>query len=455
MVFQAIIEQAAKKLPITAMLRSLLEHCLNATILDELFEEYRRLQYTRDILFSTIVRLLSLAVCKVRPSPNAAVMSIVEELKFSKQSLWDKINGTDPEVSAALVRTSAARLEALIDGFGPLPPSLIPGYETLILDGNCIKASEHRLKELRKTASGPLPGKVLAILDARRRLVRELIPSLDGHAQERSLLPEIYKRMSAGQLWVGDRNFCTTEFFAQAQQRGAFVILREHKSLPWTRCSEPTVADSSGKLFEESIQIPTSDGSTVTARRIVVHLDEPTRDGDWYITLITTLPQERAPAALVADQYAKRWSIEAHFNMMSRAFDAEIPTMGYPKAAFLALAVGFVAANIVTAIHAAIQAAHPEIDAQETVSKVRIAEEVQCTYGGMMALTGPEAWEPFQTLSESEMIAWLLRCAAQVPLPRFRKATRGPKKPRPKRSLYRGSPHVSTARLLQQATVAP
>jgi hypothetical protein len=53
MVFEAIIEQAAKNLPVTAMVRSLLEQSLNASVLDELFEEYRRLQYAREVLFST------------------------------------------------------------------------------------------------------------------------------------------------------------------------------------------------------------------------------------------------------------------------------------------------------------------------------------------------------------------------------------------------------------------
>lgn len=453
MVFEAIIEQAAKNLPVTAMVRSLLEQSLNASVLDELFEEYRRLQYAREVLFSTIVHLLSLVVSKVRPSFNAAIMAIVEDIKVSKQALWAKINRTDPEVSAALVRTSALRLGTIIEKLGPLPPAPIPGYRTFILDGNCIAASQHRLKVLRKTSSGPLPGKVVAVLDPQKRLVLDIIPALDGHAQERSLLPVIFERIAPGDLWVGDRNFCTTEFFAQAHERGGFVLLREHKNLPWTPCSEPTAADSSGRLFEQSVRIPTSCGDII-ARRIIIHLEKPTRDGDLFIVVLTTVPAEHASAALIADQYASRWSIEEHFHMMSRAFDAEIPSMGVPKAALLALAVGFVAANIVAVIHAAIQAAHPEIDVEETVSKIKIAEEVQCTYGGMMALTGPQAWEPFQELTESEMAAWLRRCAANIVLPRFRKAVRGPKKPAPKRSLHKGSTHVSTQRLLQQATVA-
>jgi|SRR5277367_3978345 len=449
MVFDAIIELAAKALPISAMVRSLLENCLSAEILDDLFEEYRRCQYMRTLLFSTIVQLLSVVVCKVYPSMNAAVVAMHERLNVSDTSIWNKLNGTDPEVSAALVKTSAQRLGEIMDGLGSLPEPLLGGYRTRILDGNCIEASEHRLEPLRSIASGPLPGKVLAVLDPQRHLIVDIIPCLDGHAQERSLLPALFPLISAGDLWIADRNFCTTEFFAQASARSAAVIIREHKNLPWILAGEAVLADSSGKIFEEPIKIPTADGGYIHARRIVARLPKPTRDGDRHITLITTLPREHASAAQVLDLYAKRWTIETHFGMMSRALAAEIPTLGHPKAAILALAVGFVCANIIGLIHATLQAAHPNVNIDQSVSDIRIAEEVQRTYDGMVAMSGNDAWAPFQTFSAAMMVAWLLRCAANVALPRFRKSSRGPKKQGPPRSLYKNSPHVSTARLLQ------
>lgn len=448
MVFDAIMEQAAKVLPVSAMVRSILENCLSAQALDELFEQHRRFQYKRTLLFSTVVHLLTVVVSKVYPSMSAAVTAMQERLDVSDTSIWNKLNGTDPEVSAALVRTSANRLSEIMDGLGSLPNSLLTGYRIRILDGNCIASSEHRLKALRETSSGPLPGKVLAILDPQRRLVIQIIPCLDGHAQERSLLPSVYPSMAKGDLWIADRNFCTTEFFAQAQRRSIAVILREHKSLPWNPATEPALADSSGKLFEQSVTIPTADGNQVPARRIVLHLPKATRDGDKHITLLTTLPSEHASAQQIADLYAERWTIEAHFGMMSRALSAEIPTLGYPKAAILALAVGFVAANIIALIHAALQAAHPNVDIEQSVSDIRIAEEVQRTYDGMMAMSGEDAWVPFQMLSVPAMVVWLLRCAESISLPRFRKAGRGPKKSQPPRSLHQGSTHVSTARLL-------
>jgi hypothetical protein len=454
MAFDAIVEQAAERLPVSAMVRSLLENCLNDTFVDGIFAEYRRLQYERDLLFSTIVGLLSVVVCKVYPSIHAAVVATKDRLGVSITAIYNKLNGTDPEVSAALLKISAERMAELIDGFGSLPAPLLTGYRTLVLDGNCIKASEHRLEVVREISSGPLPGKALVLFDPQRDLAIDMVPCEDGHAQERSLLAPIYARMTAGDLVIADRNFCITEIFRQAQARSAALIIREHKNLPWSPQTELAAADTSGKIFEQSIRIHMNDGTCVTARRIVVHLDEMTRDGDMSIALITTLPADHASAAKVADLYAGRWTIESHFGMISRAFAAEIPALGYPKAALLALAVGFVAANVLAVIQAALRAAHPQANIEQDVSSIKVAEDVQRTYEGMMAMSGAKLWVVFQTLCTQAMIAWLLHCAANVVLTRFRKTGRGPKKPLPKRSLYGTSPHVSTARLLQERKLA-
>src|SRR2546423_2238432 len=450
MAFEAIVEQAAERLPVSAMLRALLENTLNDAFVDGIFDQHRRNQYQRDLLFSTIVSLLSVVVCKVYPSIHAAVVAIKERLGVSITAIYNKLNGTDPEVSAALLEVSAQRMAAIIDGLGALPYPLLPGYRTLVLDGNCIAASEHRLEVLREVAAGPLPGKGLVLYEPQRDLVTKLVPCDDGHAQERALLTPIYAGMSPGDLYIADRNFCVSEFFRQAYERSVAVIIREHKNLPWSPLANLVAADPSGRLLEQPIRIHTADGGYVMARRIVVHLEQATRDGDMSIALITTLPAEHVPAAKVADLYRDRWTLEAHFGMVSRAFAGEIPALGYPKAALLAWAVAFVAANVFAVIQAALRAAHPQVDIPATVSEIKLAEDAQRTYEGMLAMSGTQAWSVFQTLNATAIVAWLLCCASNVVLTRYRKTGRGPKKPQPKRQYHAASPHVSTARLLRQ-----
>ena len=75
--------------------------------------------------------------------------------------------------------------------------------------------------ELRLTRQGPLPGQALVILDPELMLAIDVFPCEDGHAQERSLLPRVLATVEAKDLWIADRNFCTTGFLFGIAQRKA------------------------------------------------------------------------------------------------------------------------------------------------------------------------------------------------------------------------------------------
>ena len=67
-VFQRFVEDS----PVCVMTQTLMENVLSPTTLDALFERHAQWQYTRDLLFSDIVHLMSLVVCGIRPSINSA-----------------------------------------------------------------------------------------------------------------------------------------------------------------------------------------------------------------------------------------------------------------------------------------------------------------------------------------------------------------------------------------------
>ena len=58
-------------------------------------------QYVRELLFSTVVELMTLVVLGLRPSLHAAARR--SDLPVSLTALHDKINHTEPEVLRALV----------------------------------------------------------------------------------------------------------------------------------------------------------------------------------------------------------------------------------------------------------------------------------------------------------------------------------------------------------------
>jgi hypothetical protein len=61
-----------------------------------------------------------------------------------------------------------------------------------------------------------------------------------------------------------------------------------------------------------------------------------------------------------------------------------------------------------------------------------------------------DVWEPFHQMTPRTFAARLLAWGNNADWQRFRKAVRGPKKSVPKRTRFKHTPHVSTARLLAE-----
>jgi hypothetical protein len=104
--------------PICVMVQALLEKALDANTVDALFEQHAQTQYTRTLLFSSVVDLMSLVVCGIKPSVNAAYKHLQKRIPVARTNVYEKINHTEPAVSAALVRHTAGTLTEIIDHLG-------------------------------------------------------------------------------------------------------------------------------------------------------------------------------------------------------------------------------------------------------------------------------------------------------------------------------------------------
>ena len=70
--FSEVFERFIQNRPVAVMVRVLLESLLNADHLDRWFNTVRQSQYTKDILFSSIVGLMLNVVGNIRPSVHSA-----------------------------------------------------------------------------------------------------------------------------------------------------------------------------------------------------------------------------------------------------------------------------------------------------------------------------------------------------------------------------------------------
>jgi hypothetical protein len=454
MLFHALFDRFARDSPVAVMVRGLLEQVLDPAAVNALFDEYAQRQYTRELLFSDLVEVMGEVVAGSRASVNAGYRAHQKRLGVSRSAFYQKLNGVEPPVAAALVRQTAAGLAAVVDQLGGALPELLPGYRVKILDGNCLAKTEHRLKELRLLAAGPLPGKSLVVLDPARMLVVDVFPCADGHAQERALLDQVLPTVAANDLWIEDRNFCTLKLLFGVAARQACLVVRQHQNLPWQPETELEYAGecASGALWEQRARLEHPETKEeLSVRRVELRLRTPTRDGEAVVQLLTNLPPGVAGARVVAQLYRERWTIEGAFQVLEAALASEQPRLGYPQAGLFAFCSALVAYNVLAAVRAALRAEHGR-DAEEQVSTYYLAAEVKGVYQGMMIALPAADWQPFQTMSVAQVAATLRALARRVDLARYARSPRGPKKPRPPRRNCKTKPHVSTARLIANRT---
>jgi Transposase DDE domain len=451
MLLDTIFAPFVKERPICVMARAVLERLLDAQRVDDLFARTAERQYTRELLFSSLVQLMSEVVLGVYPTVHAAYQANKEAIGVSTTALYNKLDRVETGVSAALVRDSAALAEPVVKALRASHPRWLPGYQIKVLDGNHLSSTEHRLKELRSTWAAPLPGQALVVLDQQRMLITDVLLHEDGHAQERRLLTQVLQHVEEDQLWIEDRNFCTLGLMFGIARRGAAFVVRQHGQLQGEILGRATRKGTtrSGPVYEQPLLVrdPAS-GETMRVRRITLKLTEPTRDGATELHILSNVPLPRASAAHLARLYGKRWSIETAFFEITTTLSCEINTLGYPKAALFTFCLALLAYNAVSLIKAALRSAHGRQQVNDEVSGYYLSLEISRTYDGMMIAIPAPHWALFRELSDKEFANALRELASSVHLSKYQKHPRGPKKKPPERMPYQNGKHVSTAKLL-------
>ena len=452
-----MFEKFVKSNPVAVMARALMERALEPKALDALFRDNAERQYEKALLFSSMVELMALVVCRIQPTVRKAYKSMREKVPVTLTALYAKLNGVEVGTSDALVAYSAERLRPVIEALGMPGSPWLPGYRIKVLDGNHIAATDRRLEVLRDCAAGPLPGQSLVVLEPETGLVAQMVGCEDGHAQERSLVGPVLAGVQANDVFIADRNFCTLGFLFGVSKRKGFFVIRQHAQLPIVSAGtlRHRGRTDSGEVFEQSITL-SLDGQELRIRRIVVRLDTPTRDGDVELSILTNLSPKAVDARTIANLYRRRWSIESLFGRVERNLQSELATLAYPGAAVFTFAVAVVASNIFAVVHAALTAAQKAHEDQKVadmpLSNFSIVEEIRTIHDGMNVVLDDQQWQSFQTVPAPQLAKLLIRWARYVYWPNFRKAVRGPKVKR-KRTRFLDTPHVSTARLLGRAMV--
>jgi ribosomal protein L15E len=440
-VFDAFVEGA----PCAVLTRLVAERIVDDHLLSTLFRRHAVTQYDREITITHLVEVMLDVACGIAPSVRAGFRLREEEMVASLTAFYGKLDRTDPELGMALVAEVAGQLRPVVERLATSGNEPLPGVSSYILDGNMLAGTEHRLKPLRKTRAAALPGRSLVLYECASGLVTRTVLWEDAYAQERALLPDL-EIPSAAHL-IADRNFCVYWFLQHIQQSGSHFTIRHHQQFALPQGAERRVGHcDTGMVYEQSWEV-TEDQQARVWRAIRVELEEPTRDGDHQITLITNLPADFDARAVVA-AYRRRWTIEGHFQRLTEHLHCEIPSLSQPRAALFAFAMSLVAGNLLAVVIAAIGAAHgPSV--VENLSYYYLVNEIAGNYNGMLLAMPAKRWTFVRQLSIPEFARLLRQIAKHANVALLKKSRRGPKKKRrtPNCTNVR---HLSTKRVLDQ-----
>jgi hypothetical protein len=144
----AILEPFVVKSLSSLMLRRLLESVLTPDKIDSIFEKNVTLQYTRELLFSGWVDLISTVVCGINPLVNAAYRASSQQLNVSYTAAYDKLNGAKLTVSTAIVSKMVRKMASLIKVIEGKSLQLLAPYRIQVIDGNCLVGTDPDLEWL-------------------------------------------------------------------------------------------------------------------------------------------------------------------------------------------------------------------------------------------------------------------------------------------------------------------
>jgi hypothetical protein len=450
--------QHAPVVPLGVLVRGTLEWLLDESALETLFQAHAPDHYTRELTLTALVHLVIQVSAGTRASVFAAYKAdqaaVQPTITTSYQAVYTKLGRLPAAASEAVVRFSADKLGPLLQQLPPASAPVLPGYRLHVLDGNVLAGSEHRLKALRRWLNTCLPGKSLVVYEPERGLVTDLVLCEDAYTQERVLLTQLLPRVRPGDLWLADRNFCTTKFVWGVSERQGHFLVRQHRSnLACQRLGklQQCGQTETGTVWEQPVcACHPETGETLVLRRIELRLFQKTRNSERTIAILTNLPKT-IDAVTLAEIYRKRWTIESHFQFLTQSLHCEVPALGQPRAALFAFAMALVASNALAVVRASLRAGHGT-PAEAEVSGYYLADEIEHDYRTLMKYLPPDQWLGWRRLPTQALARLLSTIAQHVNMKALERSQRGPKRPPARKPVYnKKHTHYSTARLLKEA----
>lgn len=425
--FAEIFEKFADQRPMAVLGKLSVHAIFSNEMIDRIFEETSKSQYTKELVFSACARLLGEVALLGTSSVNSAYKKLDSSIPVSISAVYQKLRNVEPAVCQALVEVPATKAAALIKHLKATRHEPIAGYKLRIIDGNYLARSERRIKELRDSKVAAIPGMSMAVYEYASDLITALRVDEDGHANERKLTGALSDIAQEGDLFLADRLYCTYRVMDSLTEKKAKFLIRHHGSIPLEFTGREVKGCGRCKTGKVSFQkVELKDGRCLTA--IIVTRDTPTKDGKLQIVLLTNLEVTKELAVQLANLYLKRWKIEEAFRQLTDYLSCEVRALGYPRAALLAFSLAVTAYNCLRCVKAAVSNRFGVDETDDKLSMFYVGQELKQTMGGLEVALEIDYWTQFETMSISELAKSMKEVAKGIRFERYQKSKRGPKK---------------------------
>jgi hypothetical protein len=446
----SLLEKYIRKCPFAVMTRSLAQAFIGDH-LDEVFDQRRERQYENQLKFSALAMSVADVTLNFCGTLHQAYKEHQEQLAVVVSSYYEKVRCIRPSLSEAVVQHSAEKSIELQDALGYRQWQILPGYRCLTVDGNHLPRTDKRLKPLRDSPGAPLPGKVVARFDLQRQLFDRTYLLADAHDQELMACDRLVEDLEAKDVLIADRHYCIIDFMEKIAAACGFFVIRHHGRLKGELVGKRKRIGEieTGVVYEQTMKLRSTDDA-MCVRRVTVELYQPTRDGDQSIHVLSNLP--RAVDGLrVAEVYRLRWEEETAFHVLQMTLTCESSSLGHPHAALFLFSMAMLAFNLRQVIFASLYAEHSDELVNE-VSHFQVSVNVSRYTDGMLVCLDSEFWEQYVPTESHALAALLCELSREINLSDFRKARRGTKKKKARRSKNVQSRHVSAAKRLKLKT---
>ncbi len=423
---------------------------------------FRRVRTTERQRAWTLQALVQFWTAVILRAPEALSQALVETVD-QREPLFPRIVAT-PEAFfqrcrdlrsaffAEIFRQFTARLVVAV------PPRYAAGVapvrarftDILLLDGSRLAAIAHRLKLLWRDRAVVLPGCLLGVYDLGRGLCRQLHFSADAAASEMTRAKAVLGTMAHDTLLLGDRLYCTADFFEGLHTQGCWGLFRRNRLLSLHKLQRLSKRRHAGGCLEDWL---VRAGTGASAPPQLVRYIRWRAGGTRYELLTNVLAPARLAAAEALALYPYRWRIERMYFDLKEVLNLNRIYAANPNAVAMQVYAAGIVYNALRVAQGEVAAA-AEIEPEEISPAKFFPKMVAACQTYVVAQQWERRVRRLNPGRRLRMIAWRAERWASVAVPALHVETRtGPRRRRrfcPARRHWKSLAHVRGGRQLMK-----